>query len=74
MMDAASPGPRSMQLVAPGNIDRRRTKVLPTLMGNLGPSAPLAGYVLFLFKWDGIAGSILVSILLSLLLLYACSH
>ena len=42
---------------------------------NLGQSVALRGIMFFFFSNGiGVAGSILISILLSLLLLYACSH
>ena len=41
---------------------------------NLGPSVALRGMFFFFSNGIGVAGSILISILLSLLLLYACSH
>ena len=41
---------------------------------NLGPSVALRGMFFFFSNGIGLAGSILISILLSLLLLYACSH
>ena len=41
---------------------------------NLGPSVALRGMFFFFSNGIGLVGSILISILLSLLLLYACSH
>jgi hypothetical protein len=41
---------------------------------NLRPSIALTGMFFFFSNGLGIAGSIIISILLSLLLLYACSH
>jgi hypothetical protein len=41
---------------------------------NLGPSVALRGMFFFFSNGIGVAGSIFISISLSLLLLYACSH
>ena len=49
-------------------------RLQPHLDWNLGPSVALTGMFVFFSNGLGIAGSIIISILLSLLLLYACSH
>jgi len=44
------------------------------VMGTKDPSVTQRGLFFFFSNGLGLAGSILISILLSLLLLYACSH